>query len=131
MTGQARAIARARQTTTASLLESLVRDNALTTYQAKQITLGAGAPPRVGQYLILDELGRQGLRSGLGALHTSCARRAQGHLAVPDRERARPLLVSPRGSRRDAASALNVVMAYDANEVDGVLFLVMESSSRD
>lgn len=126
---QAAALSRVHaQTTTASLLESLVRDNALTTYQAKQITLGAAHRLALGQYLILDELGRGGFGQVFKALHTVMRRVVALKVISPhliENERVRSWF------RREVLAATplahpNVVMAHDANEVDGVLFLVME-----
>src|SRR4051794_19444147 len=52
-----------------TILEGLVRDRALTTYQAKQVCLGAAQRLMLGQYMILDELGRGGFGQVFKALH--------------------------------------------------------------
>lgn len=111
-----------------AILERLVAEEILTTYQADQILQGRASRLVLGQYLLLEELGRGGFGQVFKAMHTVMRRVVAIKLISPhllENESARAWF------RREMLAATplhhpNVVMAHDANEVDGVLFLVME-----
>jgi serine/threonine protein kinase len=106
---------------------TLVEEGLLTRFQAQQ--LWAGKTRLVlGQYHILDKLGEGGFGQVYKALHTLMDRQVAIKVISPE------LVEDSRARdwfRREVLAATqfhhpNIVMAYDANEVDDVLFLVME-----
>jgi serine/threonine protein kinase len=105
----------------------LVEEGVLTRFQAQQ--LWAGKTRLVlGQYHILDKLGEGGFGQVYKALHTLMDRQVAIKVISPE------LVEDSRARewfRREVLATTqlnhpNIVMAYDANEVDEVLFLVME-----
>jgi serine/threonine-protein kinase len=105
----------------------MVEEGLLTRFQAQQ--LWAGKTRLVlGQYHILDRLGEGGFGQVYKALHTLMDRLVALKVISPElveNSRARDWF------RREVLATTqfhhpNIVMAYDANEVDDVLFLVME-----
>jgi serine/threonine-protein kinase len=113
---------------TPAVAGALVNEGLLTRYQAKQIWAGQGKGLVLGQYRILDELGRGGFGQVYKALHVMMDRVVAIKVISPE------LVQDGRARgwfRREVLASTplchpNIVMAYDANEVDDVLFLVME-----
>jgi serine/threonine-protein kinase len=111
-----------------AVLEGLVGQGALTPYQARRIWAGKGQGLVLGQYRVLDELGRGGFGQVYKALHTVMDRVVALKVIAPElveNERARTWF------KREVLAVTqlchpNIVMAYDANEADDTLFLVME-----
>ncbi len=111
-----------------TLVDGLIADGLLTTFQAKRLCAGKGQGLVLGQYRILDELGRGGFGQVYKALHTVMDRIVAIKVIAPELiedERARTWF------KREVLALTqlyhpNIVMAYDANEADGMLFLVME-----
>ncbi len=114
--------------TSEDLGRELVRQKKLSPYQAKEIYYGRGKTLVLGNYVILDKLGKGGMGLVLKAEH----RRMERVVALK--------ILSPQFVRNDdslsrfqrevkAAARLthpNIVTAYDANDEGGIHFLVME-----
>jgi serine/threonine protein kinase len=100
----------------------------LTPFQLKRIRAGQGRGLTLGQYRLLDELGRGGFGCVYRAMHGIMNRVVALKVISPalvEDTRARTWF------RREVLAMTqlyhpNIVMAYDANEVDDTLFLVME-----
>lgn len=112
----------------ALLAAALVADGTLTAFQAQQITHGDPRRLVLGQYRLLDELGRGGMGSVYKALHTIMGRVVAVKVILPELVQSR---VAVEWFRREVRALTqlshpNIVMAYDANEADGLHFLVME-----
>jgi serine/threonine protein kinase/DNA-binding beta-propeller fold protein YncE len=111
-----------------ALARDLVRRGWLTTFQANQLRAGRGGELVLGQYVLLDRLGEGGMGEVFKARHTRMGRTVA--VKVIRRER----LAHPDAVRRferevRATAALshpNIVLAYDADEVNGRHILVME-----
>jgi serine/threonine protein kinase len=111
-----------------AVLEQLAGQGTLTPYQVRRVLAGKGEGLVLGQYRVLDELGRGGFGQVYKALHTVMGRAVAIKVIAPELvedERARSWF------KREVVAVTqlchpNVVMAYDANEADGQLFLVME-----
>ncbi len=112
----------------ASISQSLVENGLLTAYQVKLLAQGQGKGLTLGQYQILDELGRGGFGCVYKARHTLMDRLVALKVIAPERmedRRARDwFLREVRATTR--LNHPNIVLAYDAAEVDGQLFLAME-----
>jgi serine/threonine protein kinase len=110
------------------LAAALVEEGVLTRYQAKQLWLGKARGLVLGQYRLLEELGQGGFGQVFKALHTMMHREVAIKVISPE-------LVQDSRARawfhREVLACTqlchpNIVMAYDANEVDDTLFLAME-----
>lgn len=85
-------------------------------------------PLSLGQYQLLDELGRGGMGRVYKALHTIMGREVALKVISPELVRD-PVAIAWFLREVRASTQLNhpnIVMAYDANEADGLYFLVME-----
>jgi serine/threonine protein kinase len=111
-----------------SILSSLVAEGQVTPFQSRCLERGEIKNLELGQYRILDELGQGGFGAVYKAVHTIMGRvvaiKVISSEFVED-SRARTWF------KREVVAATqlchpNIVMAYDANEVDDILFLVME-----
>ncbi len=110
------------------LLVELVRRGWLTTFQANQLSKGKGAELVLGQYVLLDQLGEGGMGQVFKARHRLMNRVVALKIIRPDH------LANPAALRRfrqeiQAAARVshpNIVLAHDADEVDGKHFLTME-----
>lgn len=106
----------------------LIRKNRLTSYQQQRIFSGEGNSLVMGNYLILDHLGKGGMGVVLKARHQRMDR------LVALKVMATSEVHSPEAVKRfqrevQAAARLthpNIVIAYDADEAAGSYFLVME-----
>jgi eukaryotic-like serine/threonine-protein kinase len=106
----------------------LVGQGWLTPFQVEKIVAGQGRGLVCGQYRILDELGRGGFGCVYKAMHGIMNRVVALKVIAPE------LVEDSRARswfRREVLATTqlyhpNIVMAYDANEVDDALFLVME-----
>jgi formylglycine-generating enzyme required for sulfatase activity/serine/threonine protein kinase len=118
----------ARFTEPKALAKELIQRGWLTVYQVNQIGKGHAADLRVGTYLVLERLGEGGMGAVFKARHDLMGRVAA--LKVIRKER----LTHPDAVKRfhreiQAAAQLthpNVVHAFDADQVDGTHFFIME-----
>jgi serine/threonine protein kinase len=107
---------------------ALVELGLLTKFQAERILIGRTAGFQLGQYRILDQLGRGGMGRVFKAWHRTMDRTVALKVLAPtvmQSSRAQELFL--REVR--AAAQLNhpnIVAAYDANEGDGRYYLVLE-----
>ncbi len=110
------------------LARRLLHQGWLTPYQVNQVLSGRGRDLVLGSYLVLERLGEGGMGQVFKARHQKLGRTVA--LKVMRRER----LADPEAVRRfrrevQIVSQLahpNIVLAYDADEVAGTHFLVME-----
>jgi eukaryotic-like serine/threonine-protein kinase len=113
---------------TAQIAGALQADGILTTYQIKQLLAGCGRDLVLGQYRLSAELGLGGFGRVFLARHAFMHRLVAIKVILPE------MLENDRAKawfRREMLAATqfdhpNIVTAYDANEVDGKLFLVVE-----
>ncbi|HWG41899.1 MAG TPA: serine/threonine-protein kinase [Gemmataceae bacterium] len=113
---------------TQGIADALVEEGVLTSFQARQVCAGDTQPLTLGQYRLLDELGRGGMGRVYKALHTIMGRVVAIKVISPELVRD-PVAVEWFHREVRASTHLlhpNIVMAYDANEADGLHFLVME-----
>ena len=107
---------------------ALVEKGLLTKFQAERLLAGRTAGFLLGQYRILDQIGRGGMGRVFRAEHRTMRRVVALKVLAPDllrTDRARELFLR---EVRAAAQLVhpNIVTAYDANEIDGRFFLVLE-----
>lgn len=110
------------------LAKLLVKDGHLTTFQARYLYKGKAASLVLGPYVVLEMLGK----GGMGYVYKAEHRRMRRIVAV--KVIAKSALTSPEAIRRferevQAAALLehpNIVTAFDAGEVSGTHFLVMQ-----
>ncbi len=110
------------------LTSALVEDGLLTPFQVDRLWAGQGKGLVLGQYRILEELGQGGFGCVYKARHTLMNRDVALKVIAPQfvedsQARAR--------FRREVLATTqlqhpNIVLAYDADEVDDILFLAME-----
>ena len=113
---------------TAQIAGALQADGVLTTFQIKQLLAGCGSDLVLGQYRLSAELGLGGFGRVYLARHAFMNRFVALKVILPEfveNERAKTWF------RREMLAATqfdhpNIVTAYDANEVGGKLFLVVE-----
>jgi eukaryotic-like serine/threonine-protein kinase len=110
------------------IARALVDAGLLTRFQAERLLAGRTAGFLLGQYRILEQIGRGGMGRVFKAEHLTMQRIVALKVLSPgllSNERARELFLR---EVRAAAQLVhpNVVTAYDANEVDGRFFLVLE-----
>ncbi len=114
--------------TAGALSDALIDGGLLTPFQAHSLERGEPRHLVLGPYHIQDELGRGGMGRVYKALHTVMGRVVALKVIAPER------LDSPTALdwfRREVRTLTrlqhpNVVMAFDANEAEGLHFLVME-----
>jgi serine/threonine protein kinase len=111
-----------------AVVAALVNDGTLTRYQAQRLWAGKEKGLVLGQYRVLDELGKGGFGRVYKAVHTLMGRVVALKVIAPE-------LVEDRRARdwfkREVLAVTqlchpNIVMAYDADDVEDVLFLAME-----
>ncbi len=111
-----------------SAAEALVEEGILTPFQFRHLISDDAQPLNLGQYRLLDEVGRGGMGRVYKALHTIMDRIVAVKVIAPDLVRD-PVAVAWFRREVRACTQLthpNIVMAYDANEAEGLHFLVME-----
>lgn len=110
------------------ITHELVEQEWLTPFQAKRLRAGQGKGLVLGQYRLLEELGRGGFGHVYKAIHGIMNRIVALKVIAPElveNSRARTWFLREVLATTQLCHP-NIVMAYDANEVDGVLFLAME-----
>jgi hypothetical protein len=106
----------------------LVRQRKLTAYQAQQVYAGKGRALVLGNYVILDKLGQGGMGIVLKAEHRRMKRLVALKVVAPAVVKNSDLLQRFQREVQAAARLVhpNIVQAYDADEVRGTHFLVLE-----
>jgi serine/threonine-protein kinase len=110
------------------LARKLVEMGILTRFQAERILAGRTAGFHLGQYRILDQIGKGGMGRVYKAQHLTMGRIVALKVLAPDlmqSERAQELFLR----EVQAAGKLihpNIVTAYDANNADDRFYLVLE-----
>lgn len=112
-----------------ALSQSLVKRGWLTAFQAEQILQGHGRELVLGPYRFLELLGQGGMGQVYKAVHTRLQRVVALKIIRQDCLLRNPVAV--RRFRREAQAAAqlshpNVVVIYDADEVEGTHFIAME-----
>lgn len=109
-------------------VRELVLRGHLTPFQARRVWAGRGRSLRLGNYVVLDELGRGGMGVVLKAVHRHMGRRVA--IKVLSSSVTQDADAVARFRREVVAAAQlthpNVVSAFDAGEFDGQPMLVME-----
>ncbi|MGH7170287.1 MAG: serine/threonine-protein kinase, partial [Gemmataceae bacterium] len=111
-----------------AIADALIEEGLLTPFQVRQVYAGDTRPLNLGQYRLLDELGRGGMGCVYKALHTIMGRVVAIKVIAPELV-SDPIAVEWFRREVRASTRLNhpnIVMAYDANEAEGLHFLVME-----
>ena len=111
-----------------SVARVLVEKGLLTKFQAERLLIGRTAGFLLGQYRILDQIGRGGMGRVFKAEHRTMGRIVALKVLASDlmrTGRAREMFLR---EVRAAAQLVhpNIVTAYDANEIDGRYYLVLE-----
>lgn len=110
------------------LARELVKQKKLTPFQAQQCFSGKGKSLMLGNYVLLEKLGQGGMGMVLKAQHKRMKRIVAIKVLAPNVAKNKDLVA--RFHREvEAAAKLehpNVVAAYDADEANGVHFLVMQ-----
>ena len=110
------------------LARELLRRGWLTPYQANQLLQGKGQELVLGSYVLLERLGEGGMGQVFKARHRHLGRIVALKLIRKERLD-NPATVKRFQREVRAAAALshaNIVLAYDADEVNGTQILVME-----
>lgn len=111
-----------------SLARALVEKECLTRFQAERLLAGRNTGFLLGQYRILDRLGRGGMGRVFKAEHCTMMRVVALKLLAPhllQSERARTLFLREVQAIAQLVHP-NVVAAFDAGKQDGHYFLVLE-----
>ena len=111
-----------------SIARVFIEKGLLTRFQAERLLVGRTAGFLLGQYRVLDQIGRGGMGRVFKAEHRTMGRIVALKVLAPDllrTDRAQELFLR---EVRAAAQLVhpNIVTAYDANKIDGRYFLVLE-----
>ena len=106
----------------------LVEKGLLTKFQAERLLAGRTAGFLLGQYRILDQIGRGGMGRVFKAEHRTMGRIVALKVLASDLTRTGRAQEMFLREVRAAAQLVhpNIVIAYDANEIDGRTYLVLE-----
>ncbi len=110
------------------IVRALVEKELLTRFQAERLLAGRNTGFLLGQYRILDQLGRGGMGRVFKAEHATMKRVVALKVLASDlmkSERARDLFLREVRAIAQLVHP-NIVTAYDANEDDGRYYLVLE-----
>lgn len=119
---------KAHPTSVQELIAELVKQQHLTRFQAHQVANGRARFLILGSYTILDKIGS----GGMGQVYKAVHRRMDRTVAIkvlPAAMMKDPAIVARFEREVRAAAKLNhtnIVTAYDADQANGVHFLVME-----
>ena len=111
-----------------ALARELIRRGWLTLYQAKRLLQGQGHKLVLGSYILLELVGEGGMGRVFKARHRHLRRVAAIKLIRKDRLN-NPSIIKRFEREVRAAAALdhpNIVLAYDADKINGTHMLVME-----
>jgi serine/threonine protein kinase len=110
------------------LAKRLVKDKRISAYQAQVVYSGKGKTLTMGSYFVLDKLGQGGMGMVLKAEHRMMKRLVAVKVLSPSVTKTKDMQL--RFQREvEAAARLthpNIVGAFDAGEINGSPFLVME-----
>ncbi len=111
-----------------TVARAFIEQGLLTKFQAERLLVGRTAGFLLGQYRVLDQIGRGGMGRVFKAEHRTMGRIVALKVLAPDllrTDRAQEMFLR---EVRAAAQLVhpNIVTAYDANEIDGRYFLVLE-----
>ncbi len=111
-----------------TVARTFIERGLLTRFQAERLLVGRTAGFLLGQYRVLDQIGRGGMGRVFRAEHRTMGRIVALKVLAPDllrTDRAQEMFLR---EVRAAAQLVhpNIVTAYDANEIDGRYFLVLE-----
>lgn len=111
-----------------TVARALIEKGLLTRFQAERLLVGRTSGFLLGQYRVLDQIGRGGMGRVFKAEHRTMGRIVALKVLAPDllrTDRAQELFLR---EVRAAAQLVhpNIVTAYDANEIEGRYFLVLE-----
>jgi serine/threonine-protein kinase len=111
-----------------TMARELVKRAWLTPHQANRLIQGNGHELRLGPYVLLERLGEGGMGQVFKARHARLGRVVALKLVRKDRLASAEAVQRFRREIRAAAQLKhpNIVHAYDADEIDGTHFLVME-----
>ena len=108
-----------------AIAESLVKSKRLTKFQAEQLLLGHESQLRLGNYVILDDLGRGGMGQVFRARHERMKREVALKMLPAESTESKEML--QRFEREIEVIAKlthpNIATAYDADKANGVQFL--------
>lgn len=111
-----------------TLVQELVRRRKLTAYQASLAMEGRGRELMLGRYLILDKIGTGGMGEVYQASHPRM-KRTVAIKVLPSSLTSNEAALKRFEREVEAAARLvhpNIVTAFDADEAEGIHFLVME-----
>jgi formylglycine-generating enzyme required for sulfatase activity/serine/threonine protein kinase len=110
------------------LLRELVKRDLLTKFQAQQLAANRGKSLILGNYTLLDKIGAGGMGQVFKAQHRRMDRLVAIKMLPPDMAKDQEALARFQREVKAAAKLRhpNVVAADDADEANGVHFLVME-----
>ena len=110
------------------LARHLVRQKKLTKFQAEEVSKGKGKSLVLGNYVLMEQIGAGGMGQDFKAEHRRMKRIVAVKVLPPAMTENKPAIA--RFEREVEAAAKinhpNIVTAYDADQANGVHFLVME-----
>ncbi len=111
-----------------AVARALVEQGRLTKFQAELLLAGRVSGFFLGQYRILEQIGQGGMGRVFKAVHQTMHRTVAIKVLAPQHTRTEKARQLFQREMRAAGQLLhsNIVTAYDANESDGRLYLVME-----
>lgn len=125
---EATSVLQPRYPQSAALADELQRRGWLTPYQVRQLRDGAGHTLVLGQYILLDLLGQGGMGQVFKA-HHRIMKRVVALKIILQSQLASPAAIHRFHREIQAVAQMahpNVVIAYDADQVDDTHFFVME-----
>jgi serine/threonine-protein kinase len=110
------------------IARTLIDGGLLTRYQARRVLAGKARRLLLGQYRILEPLGRGAMGRVFKAVHSSMARVVAIKVILPGilKDHSEVELFNREVRAAAQLNHPNIVVAYDANKVKGIHFLVME-----
>jgi len=115
-------------TTSEGLAEEMIRRGMLTPFQAQTLCQGKGRALALGNYIVLDRLGKGGMGRLFRCMHKRM-RRVVALKVLPPNSMKSPEKVALFQREVEAMARLshpNIITAFDAGEDKGVRFLAME-----